>query len=432
MKTLQVPFHFFPEAVGGTEIYALALAHRLRNAGHDVEFAAPGETRTSYTHEGFPVHRFAVTPVTDVAQFYDQGDIAAADEFDQIVCQIRPDVIHLHALTHAVSLRLVRKARQRKIPVVLTAHVPAVFCPRKTMMRYGTQVCDGAVEMHKCSRCMLQSRGLPKPLAQMIGSLPPGLGSAMAFVRRNGWTTAFRMTQLIGMQRAVFTEIVEETSHIVAVSEWVRQGLLDNGAPASRLSLCRQGLTYPAASSATENHRPDQVRRIVYLGRLHDTKGVHVLIEAIRRVPGLPVHLDVYGIGDNAERQRLAALAGKDERIRFVAPVPNREVVATIRAYDAVAIPSIWLETGPLVVFDAFAAGVPVIGSRRGGIAELVTHEQDGLLVEAGNPSAWSAALERICSEDGLLEKLRRGIRPPRTMDTVAGEMLQLYQRLAS
>jgi glycosyltransferase involved in cell wall biosynthesis len=178
---------------------------------------------------------------------------------------------------------------------------------------------------------------------------------------------------------------------------------------------------------------PGTGRRIAYAGRIALSKGVHTLIEAVVRSPRLPIRLDVYGIVQDAQNymDQLQALTGKDARIRFLPPVANDLVINTLRSYDAVAVPSIGVESGPLTVYDAFAAGVPVIGSRRGGIAELVTHEQDGLLVEATDVAAWTAAMIRISTEDGLVERLRRGVRPPRTMDTVAGEMLELYEKLA-
>ena len=88
------------------------------------------------------------------------------------------------------------------------------------------------------------------------------------------------------------------------------------------------------------------------------------------------------------------------------------------------------METGPLVIYDAFDAGLPVVGSRRGGIAELVQEDRNGLLVDPANPDAWGAALARLCEEPGLLATLRAAVRPARTMDEVAAEMLMLYRGL--
>jgi len=82
------------------------------------------------------------------------------------------------------------------------------------------------------------------------------------------------------------------------------------------------------------------------------------------------------------------------------------------------------------VVLEAFAAGVPVLGSRLGGIAELVREDVDGILVEPASVAAWTAALQALAADPERCMRLRGGIRPPRTMTTVAAEMAALYQRL--
>ncbi len=74
-----------------------------------------------------------------------------------------------------------------------------------------------------------------------------------------------------------------------------------------------------------------------------------------------------------------------------------------MQRYDVLAVPSQWLETGPLVVMEAFAAGVPVLGSNLGGIGELVTSGVDGLLVEPASIVAWRTALEALCRDRELL-----------------------------
>jgi glycosyltransferase involved in cell wall biosynthesis len=87
------------------------------------------------------------------------------------------------------------------------------------------------------------------------------------------------------------------------------------------------------------------------------------------------------------------------------------------------------LETGPLVVLESFAAGVPVVGSNLGGIAEWVKHEKNGLLVQHENVRGWTDALRRCADDRNLVLRLRNGIEAPRTMMMVAQEMAQMYRR---
>jgi glycosyltransferase involved in cell wall biosynthesis len=111
-------------------------------------------------------------------------------------------------------------------------------------------------------------------------------------------------------------------------------------------------------------------------------------------------------------------------------PGGHSKIHAAIQRCDIVAVPSRWLETGPLVVLEAFAAGRPVLGTWLGGIAELVKDGADGILLPPDDPSAWAAAIARLAERPPDVARLRAGIRPPRTADDVADEMIALYRDL--
>jgi glycosyltransferase involved in cell wall biosynthesis len=163
---------------------------------------------------------------------------------------------------------------------------------------------------------------------------------------------------------------------------------------------------------------------------------LHVLINAFRMVPTLKVSLHVYGVVQNsanaAYRKEVLALASGDPRISFREPIEPREVVPRLREYDFLAVPSQWIETGPLVVLEAFAAGVPVIGWKLGGITEIVRHGVDGLLIEPGPIRRWAETLRRVAEDANLRARLKAGVRPPRPSAEVAHEMLALYDTLVA
>jgi glycosyltransferase involved in cell wall biosynthesis len=147
------------------------------------------------------------------------------------------------------------------------------------------------------------------------------------------------------------------------------------------------------------------------------------------------VELHLYGIVQDQSNteylNQLRKLAGADRRVSLLPSVPGEQVISLLRGYHLLAVPSRWLETGPLVALEAFAAGTPVVGSNLGGIAELIEHEVNGILVETDSVEAWSDAMRRCYEDNGaLLESLRRGVRPPREMSAVAQEMLLLYEQI--
>jgi glycosyltransferase involved in cell wall biosynthesis len=317
---------------------------------------------------------------------------------------------------------------------VVEAHTPTVSCLRGTiMMRWGVEPCDGVMDASVCTGCTLHGKGVPRLAAQTLAHLRFPLPASRFRV-----ATALRMRSLVELRHVVTRSLFDEVDHIIAVCRWVKDVLIRNGVPGQEITLCRQGVV---EKSEVESWKPRGERtqsasplRIAFFGRLDPTKGVHVLIRAVRFLPSARIALDIFGIAQGRKRyeQTLRAIAKGDNRIQFRAPVPADRVVTTLRNYDLLAVPSQWLETGPLVVLEAFAAGIPVVGSRLGGISELVVDEINGILVEPNSVPAWAAALDKISREPALLNKLRAQIRPPRTMSKVAEEMANLYSTLGN
>ena len=126
----------------------------------------------------------------------------------------------------------------------------------------------------------------------------------------------------------------------------------------------------------------------------------------------------------------LAVQAEQDPRLMLRTTVVPEKVVSVMAEYDLIAVPSRLLETGPLVVLEAFAAGVPVLGSNLGGIAELVRDGVDGILVAPNDAAAWAAAIGRLVEDRNAIDALRCRIAPPRTMDAAASDMAALYAEI--
>jgi len=435
MKSLHVPFGFYPDVVGGTEVYVAALAQSLTRQNHPAVIAAPGNAAMQYLHEGVPVHRFAHDRVTHAAELYDEGDHTAADGFSRILDREQPDVVHLHAFTRACSVLLVRRARARGIPVVFTYHTPTVSCARGTLMQWGKTPCDGTMQVSRCAACTLEGHGMPKLLAQLFGHLPASALAASANLNGRGWTV-LRFSSLIRRQHDATKALLNEVDRIVAFREWVRTLLIANGVPDSKIVSSRHALCHPMSPRDREPRRESDPLRIAFLGRLDPTKGLEILIRALQLIPRALITLDVFGAvqgsGGQQELTRVRQLADGDARVRFKPPVDSASVIETIAAHDVLAVPSQWMETGPLVVLEAFAAGVPVVGSALGGIAELVADNVNGLLVDDfRSPRAWAAALTRLC-EPGVRQSLRANVHEPATMEHVTNEMLGIYEAITT
>jgi glycosyltransferase involved in cell wall biosynthesis len=247
-----------------------------------------------------------------------------------------------------------------------------------------------------------------------------------------------RMAELTSMRHAAFRQMVIEVDRIVAVCNWVHELLLLNDVSRSKVSISRQGVCWTSAqesvalSSSIEQKSGEM--RIAFVGRIDPVKGLDVLIDAVRMLPTLNISLHVYGIVQSASaleyQKKMLALCSDDPRITFHGPIPSAEVVERLRHYDLLAVPSQWIETGPMVVLEAFAAGIPVLGSNLGGIGEIVRNGIDGLLIEPGSVEGWADALRRLTEDPKLRLQLKAGVRPPRSSLDVARDMLALYNSI--
>ncbi len=148
--------------------------------------------------------------------------------------------------------------------------------------------------------------------------------------------------------------------------------------------------------------------RVLFVGSLIPRKGADVLIEALNRI-GQAHELQVAGAG--GERPRLEMMIGDlgmSARVKFLGAIPPAEVAALFEQADVLVLPS-YSEGRPNILMEAMAAGVPVIGSDIGGISEVVSDGQNGLLFAAGNAEALAARLQELISNSELQARLTAG-----------------------
>ena len=428
-----MPFCYFPDAVGGTEVYVRELARTQAARGDEVLILAPAERAHRYAHDGIAVERYTVSnQIDDVRELYGPAG-ASADEFVAVLERFRPAVLHVHGVGRAIAPQALQRAREMGIGVVLTYHTPTATCVRGTMLLHGAHPCDGVLDAQRCAACSLTGHGVPPVLATLVARTPAWAGHILRVTRvRARWATALRTRELVGLRHAQTQQLLAAADQLVAPAEWVVQVLHRLGVPAEKITLSRHGIAAPALRAApTHNGGPV---KLVFVGRVEPAKGVHLLMRALRAVPDARIELHIYGVtqGDAHARYRmdLRTEAGRDQRITLHEPVAPDAVVPTLAQYDVLVVPSQQMETGPLVVLEAFAAGLPVIGSRLGGIAELVDEGVDGLLVSPGSVLGWTAAVERLLRDPHLLPRLRQGVRAPRTMGAVADDMAEIYRRI--
>jgi glycosyltransferase involved in cell wall biosynthesis len=439
VKVLQAVGWYYPDSWGGTEIYVSALAGRLRAAGHEVGIAAPDashRTERRYEHDGIPVYRYPIPSDPTRAEAQGGVTVRGAERFHRWIEDFRPDVAHFHTFVTGLGLAELDAARRAGARVIVTTHAASLgfICARGTMMRMGVELCDGLTEERKCAACMLQHRGLPAPAAEMIAGTPAPVADVLRCLP-GPVGAAFGLPAFIRDQKARQARLLATADRFVLLTDWAGRTVLANHAPPSRVTVNRLGIaTRPPARKPPPEARPTtRPVRFGYYGRFDAIKGVRDVVRSLTSLRAdASLRAEIVGPVFNSAEERVVAdlkkLIGSDARITIGAAVPHAQVPRALAALDVLVCPSLVAEGGPTVAIEAHAVGTPVIGTRIGGLAEMVTDGMNGRLVAPGDWRALARVMQTIVDDPvGTVDHWRRMLPPPRTFDDVTRDYLSLY-----
>lgn len=434
-----LPFTFYPDPVGGTEVYVRSLIENLGLLGIRSVVVAPGSVAASYNWRGIEVHRYSVNADLSKDEMYGRGDRLATETCLRILDKVKPDLVHVHAFTSGVSLGIVEELKARGVPVVFTYHTPTVSCMRGDLLKFGRTVCDGRLNLNACSVCTLHGHGLPRLLASIYAGTPIWILRPLEnLLPSRRLRLLARWKRLIKIRHDAVRKLFGLVDHTVVVCEWTAELLKQNGLLSAHSSIIRHGVPQQETSELFRLREvPSKFTdmaplKLLYLGRISPEKGIDRVIAAMADL-NAPFELDIYGMSDPRDEYatELKAIAARCQRVKFRSPVHADEVTSLMRSYHALMVPSVCLETGPLVVLEAFHAGLPVLGSALGGIMEWVRDGVDGLLVNPARDE-WLAVVLRILEDPDLLRSLQEGVQRPPTFVEIARRHATIYHELFS
>ena len=222
---------------------------------------------------------------------------------------------------------------------------------------------------------------------------------------------------------------------IIAVSEAVAESLTANGAPRTKIVVIPNGVDADAFSDAP-GHRtearatlgvPEAAFVVAAAGRLSPEKGFDILLDAARRRKGMTFLLAGDGpLSDTLTRDLPpnTRLLGRLDDIRPL-----------LSAADVFAVPS-RREGQGIAALEAMAAGVPVIASRIGGLAEMLADGQTALLIPPNDPAALAAAFSRLENDARLRRNLAQSasalVHDRYRLEVMLGSLLALYQAVGT
>lgn len=375
-----------------------------------------------YVHEGISVVRW---------RWDDTG--VGSGSFSECMNEFSPTVFHLHGWTPLCGAAELAAAHAMGIATVATAHTPSLVCATGTMLYRAAQPCAVVNSTQRCAQCWLQSQGMPHAIASASAYVPEQLskwlhdhvpGRARHVPGARGLILKRNQAVLAGMRHA---------TRMVAVCGWLHQALLDLGADPARTLLCRQGVEAQWCEGVAQGARRDGRRlELAYVGRWDRVKGLHLLVQSLRRLPAdMPIRLTL-GVAAPADaasreyRSEILAMTSDDDRFELRESLPRAEVKALLSECHVLAIPSQWMETGPLVALEARALGTFVLASDLGGLRELLHSDEGAQLIAFDDIDAWSAALSTLVDRRMEFADGKPG-RAVRNSRDVAAEMAATY-----
>jgi glycosyltransferase involved in cell wall biosynthesis len=352
--------HKFLRPGGGAEQVALNQWRWLEAAGHQIipfGMRHPDNVRNPYARHWAPrVDYDRPTPGQLINLIWSQP---AAEALQPLVAESQPQVALLHNIYHQLSPSILPVLHRAGIPVALMAHDYKLVCPNYRLFTRGAP----------CTRCV-------------------GSGTWHA-IRHRCVKASLAASALAALESAAHRRLraYRHVERFIAPSSFVSRMLARGGFPAAKISVLPHAVEVPAPRPESPASRGEA---FLIAGRLEPEKGAAHILAVARRLP--QARFEVAGAGSEEMRLRAAA----PDNVVFLGQLTQAQLAARRARAVAELVPSLWYEPFGLSALEAMAAGIPVVASSVGGLADLVRHDESGLLLPPGDVAAWSDALARL------------------------------------
>jgi glycosyltransferase involved in cell wall biosynthesis len=384
LKILMVNKFFYVK--GGSERYFFELSHLLESKGHEVipfamhhpeNLASPySEFFVEYTEYDASGFRGRIDQLRQAGKML--YSFHAQKQIEALIRKTRPDIAHLHMIDHQLSPSILPILKKYNIPIIQTVHQYKLVCPNYRL--YIPQ------KREICTRCVGGS--LIHPLIQKChrnSRVASGMVALEAFFHR-----------MIRIYRHI--DLFHVPSHFMG------RKLIEGGISEARIAHAFYTIdmdSFPFSSHSEPYY--------VYVGRLSEEKGILTLLDAARLNPKHRLLI----IGDGPQRGPIEETI-RDQNLHHVELTGTLDKAAlreTVGKARCVVVPSEWHDNSPLVIYEAFSMGKPVIASNLGGMPELIDQGSTGLLFDAGQAESLRNAIRELMEDPARAQSMGRKAR---------------------
>jgi glycosyltransferase involved in cell wall biosynthesis len=458
---------FIPESLGGTEFYTYNLSRSLLQRGYEVTVLAAVEEMSSKRYsvtrtklEGIEVIKIVNSPL--FARSFNEHfqDPIIDDLFVKIVQEKKPDLIHFQHVAY-LSGNMFEIAYQMGIPSILTLHDYWYICFRSRLLRPNFGICPGPSEGSHCATCYADS--VPNPLAisrspllmRLIGhttmkslianvmeNVPePIVSQARGLIFKDpeknntGNKNAASLIEKHSYRFDFFKKQLQYPRFILSPSEYLKRRYEELG--------FREIFTLPLGYFQTNLERENPSSslnggklNIVLIGNIERHKGVLVALKEILSLQKSDsVRINIYGrVKDPIYFSEIQKFIRQypDENIKFHGEFrSDRDLKEIFSQNHIMMFPSTWEENAPLVVREALLHDTPVIGSKLGGVPEIINDGENGLLFDPFVEGDLAQRVNHILEKPHILERIINGAKNSKieTMEDHVVKLEAFYHR---
>lgn len=366
---------------GGDCTYLFSLKKLLEEKGHKVIIFSMNHPQNFYSeHSPYFVNYINYADEAKKKNIYSGIKVLsrsiycveARRNMERLIKDTKPDLAHLNNIRHHITPSILRPLKEHNIPIVWTLHDYQLICPNISFIAKG----------RICEKCKKRKYFWPLFTRCKKDSF---LASAMAAIEHT--------VQMI-------TKTYDLVDVFICPSIFLKNKFIEYGFQNKKLTLLNHFIN---VDCDYEDEPPGDY--LLYVGRLSEEKGVKTLIDAVINVESCKLKI----VGDGPLKEELILyIKSKNviNKIEFLGYKDHKDVIALIKQCKFLVIPSEWYEVTGLVIFEAYACGKPVIGSRIGGIPEFIRDNETGLTFEPQNSEDLSSKIDFLMKNPDKTEKM--------------------------
>ncbi len=405
MKILLVNKYLYPK--GGDAISTLATGALLKEQGHEVFFWGmahpknPNYATTSYFIDNidYGIEGGFKEKIKAAGKLL--YSVEAKNKFEALIHLKQPDIVHLNNFAHQISPSILHVLKKYKIPSVMTMRDYKMICPSYSLFSNNAP----------CERC--------------------AEGRYYQAINQRCHKNSLVASTLVAAEMTLHHHILDiyaQISLFISPSRFLKEKIQAMG--------FKKEVTHLPNFVKVKEHEPSydydhKGKQIVYFGRLSAEKGLSTLIKAVK---GLDVQLKI--IGDGPQKPELENKIEKEgiKNIKLLGYRTGKDLHNEIKKSMFIALPSEWYENNPRSAIEAFALGKPVIGSRIGGIPELVIDKETGLLFTPGDSEDLAKKMQWLIANPGISQsmgkKARKFVEEKRNPESHYTALMQIYNQV--